>query len=231
MRIKAVMWSHHTMRMDPGAESLYLEARQAYERCLELLPNDGLWHFGYADLLWSYYNTEIYLPTGGDIADAVKAVRELQLSMQLAPNNDRAYDILCWMYYEPGYLSGCGDTCSTDCAFDKFVFLALTATPVPPTPWVMASETPTATTEPSATPVPPTPIPSPKFTDILIIPTTAVVEAPAATVAQPTATVAQPTVTQAAAAPANPPKQICPASLGAIVALVGLVVWGKRRGV
>jgi hypothetical protein len=225
MRIKAVLLSHHTLRMDPGVDSLYSEARQAYERCLELLPKDGLWHFGYADLLWQHYNTQRLMPAGVDPAEAELAVRELQLSMQLAPNNERAYELMCWMYYEPGYLTGCGDTCSFDCPFDQLVFLALTATPVPPTPWLPPDTLVPPVEQPSATSVPPTKQPS-----ATPVQPTLTAEAPAAT-----STSAAPVpATQAALNPTSPPaptttNPLCPGNLGAPLALVGAVGWLKRK--
>jgi tetratricopeptide (TPR) repeat protein len=43
------------LREDPAGIELYALSKDAYEKCLALLPNDPLWHYGYADLLWAHY--------------------------------------------------------------------------------------------------------------------------------------------------------------------------------
>ncbi|MEM5776446.1 MAG: hypothetical protein AAGU05_15690, partial [Anaerolineaceae bacterium] len=42
-------------RWDAGGPQLFELSKAAYEKALELLPNDALWHAGYAELIFDYY--------------------------------------------------------------------------------------------------------------------------------------------------------------------------------
>lgn len=54
------------LREDPDGLELFAASRDAYEKCLALLPNDSLWQYGYADLLWSHYYFDIYFSGKAD---------------------------------------------------------------------------------------------------------------------------------------------------------------------
>lgn len=72
-------------RTDTGGISLYQQSISAYKKALELLPNDALWHFGYADLLlwrsgWGYgFTAEIR-------EEFLEGLYQLHLAYQLDPN-------------------------------------------------------------------------------------------------------------------------------------------------
>lgn len=57
------------LRADSVGREMFQLSREAYEKCLTLLPDDSLWHFGCADLLWS--QSVFYIPT---IANAEKTI-------------------------------------------------------------------------------------------------------------------------------------------------------------
>lgn len=142
---ETIMQSKGYLRTDAGGvESLRL-AREAYEKCLSLLPDDSLWHYGYAELLWAHYYFDIYF-SGQPDADNIlpSTLSHLQTALRIDPNNQRARDLLENISY---YVS---DAVQRDGA--DFIYLGLTATPVPPTPYGgPASETPESQpTEPPA---------------------------------------------------------------------------------
>jgi len=132
----AVMSKHGDPRPDADGQQMLRLSRQAYENCLALLPNDPLWHFGYADLLWSHYYFDIYMPHEPDTEGLLSVIlHELKTSLDLDPNNQRAKDLLTW-------ISGSiPDAVSiSDSGID---YLALTATLTPQTPLLFVTETPT----------------------------------------------------------------------------------------
>lgn len=49
---KKIVYTGRTLRIDQGGVEVYELAKDAYEKCLALLPDDALWHAGYAELLW-----------------------------------------------------------------------------------------------------------------------------------------------------------------------------------
>jgi len=100
-----------------------------------LLPDDALWHYGYADLLWSHYYYFVYM-TGEQDTESLfpRTLTALKTSLELDPNNQRAKDLASWISASiPGSVS------ITDSGYD---FLALTATPIPPRPLLFVTETP-----------------------------------------------------------------------------------------
>ena len=131
---------------DPAGRELFELSRSAYEKCLALLPKDSLWQYGYADLLWSHYYFDIYFMGKEDTQGILPTVlQKLQTALALDPNNQQAKDLLAEISYampDAVLLDG-----------DNFVFLGLTATPIPPTPWAVV-ETPTFV--PAVTSPPPT---------------------------------------------------------------------------
>ena len=154
------------LRSDPGGLSLYQEAVQAYERSLERLPEDSLWHYGYAELLWNQYYWNVYWTDPTDVSVLVPALQHLHTALQLDPANEKARLLLDEISYAvPEYVQNTGSGVD---------LLLLTATPphVTLTPWPTqtpipsATLPPTSTLPPSATPLPATAtsIPAPSAT-------------------------------------------------------------------
>jgi hypothetical protein len=146
------------LREDMGSRTLTDLSTNAYQECLELLPKDALWHYGYADLLWSMYFRDIRFSGKVDSEGLLpRALFELQATLALDPDNPQAIELLQWIESDvPGAMSIDGTS---------YTFLALTATPLPPTPYgnppteanatataalVTAPPTRTAAPEPSA---------------------------------------------------------------------------------
>ncbi len=115
-------------REDAAGPRLIELSRDAYERCLELLPKDPLWHYGYADLLWSEYYWGVRSSGQPDAEGLLpRALSELQSTLRLDPDNPQAIEMLDWIQAEvPGAVQH---------AESGYIFLALTATPLPPTPF------------------------------------------------------------------------------------------------
>ncbi|MBK6647627.1 MAG: hypothetical protein IPG44_18115 [Anaerolineales bacterium] len=145
---EAAMMPKGYLRGDPGGQELNALSRDAYERCLALLPDDPLWHYGYADLLWAQYQYEIYFAGRQDTEGILTTLlSELQTTLALDPNNQLAKDLLLEIHYQIPQAVQQNDDGS-------FTLLGLTATPVPPTPWGgFATETALPSTpEPAAPP-------------------------------------------------------------------------------
>ena len=68
-------------RTDAGGEELYQLSVDAYQKCLALLPNDALWHAGFAELL------ALHADSNKKSADADRANDEINTALQLAPNH------------------------------------------------------------------------------------------------------------------------------------------------
>jgi hypothetical protein len=131
-------------REDQGGLQLYELSKAAYEKAVTLLPKDGLWHAGYAELLLVKH---IFMSTsqkGPYPPDLQRGLEELDLAYQLAPKEAKVMDMLD--------LARNLDliTFNSD---GSPVFISLTATPLPPSPTVYVPQTPPAeSTAPSATP-------------------------------------------------------------------------------
>jgi hypothetical protein len=124
------------LREDAGGQELYGLSVQAYENALSHLPKDAAWHYGFADLLWARFAWDLYFQ-GGEEAQRtlVRALEELDTSLQLNPNDERAINLADDMYYwVPEYV---------DRLDGKYTFIALTVTPELPTLTPYPSETPT----------------------------------------------------------------------------------------
>lgn len=137
--------SHGELRADSAGRAMFELSKDSYEKCLALLPNDSLWHYGYAELLWAHYYFDLYWTSQADVEGILPTVlSELQTVLALDPNNQRAKDLLAEISYAmPDAVRMEGDT---------FVLLGLTATPIPPTPYLLPSETPLPTLTEAATP-------------------------------------------------------------------------------
>jgi hypothetical protein len=69
------------LRSDPGGEELYQLSLDAYQKCLALLPDDPVWHAGFAELL------AIHADSNKQGTDADRANEEINTALQLAPNH------------------------------------------------------------------------------------------------------------------------------------------------
>ncbi len=129
-----VRMSKGYLRVDAVGREMFQLSRDAYEKCLALLPDDSLWHFGYADLLWSHYYFDIYAASRADSEGILSIIlSHLQTALVIDPNNQQARDLLTEISYSvPEAVQVDGN---------DFVYLGLTATPIPPTPWVYPAET------------------------------------------------------------------------------------------
>jgi hypothetical protein len=133
------------LRRDAVGREMYALSRDAYERCLTLLPKDSLWHAGYADLLWSHYLFDIYFAGEADTEGVMpRLLSELKIALELDPNNQIARELL-----DSISMSVPDVVQKTGAGYD---FLALTATPIPPTSFSVATETQIVDTpQPTAT--------------------------------------------------------------------------------
>jgi len=136
------------LRQDPGGREMFRLSREAYEKCLVLLPNDSLWHYGYADLLWIYFYTDVQYSVGADTEGILPLIlTHLETALRLDPDNQKARDLLLEISYS---VRG-----SVQVDGDNFLYLGLTATPILPTPYVYRTETsvpsPTIISPPTAT--------------------------------------------------------------------------------
>jgi hypothetical protein len=130
-------------REDVGGEELYQLSVEAYEKCLELKPNDAQWHAGFADLLASHVMWDYY--TINNDPTTYRALNEMQTALELAPNDPIVQAIAQDMTYKIHE--------GIEQVDNEFVFpwLTQTPTPFPPTMEVIIPEdTPT----PPATPAP-----------------------------------------------------------------------------
>jgi tetratricopeptide (TPR) repeat protein len=137
------------LREDLGGQELYQLSQEAYEQAITLLPNDALWHAGYADLLWTHYYYYEYFSEQPNFSELLHILQLLDHSLTLAPGNSVATELLTSIAYtvpEAVQLDG-----------SRFTIHYLTATPlIPPT----STETP-----PPTEPLSPTPTPTPLLQD------------------------------------------------------------------
>ena len=138
------------LRQDSGGQELYQKSVAAYEQAVTLKPDDALWHFGFADLLWSHYFWHVYWEAGRDLAELERALQHLERTLALDPGNERALTLLAEIQGQiPEAVQLDGQTAT---------FLLLTATPQITLPWdapLEATILPSATAPASAT-APPT---------------------------------------------------------------------------
>lgn len=144
---KELFFYRRGFRQDAGGQELYASSVAAYEKCLSILPNDALWHAGFADLLsiHAFYAMEGGQDTRDEMA---RSMQEIDRAQELAPNDPKVKEIAEKIYYLfPDAIH------QLESGYD---YLWLTATPeflVPtPTP-PEVTITPLPTTEPP----PPTP--------------------------------------------------------------------------
>jgi len=117
------------LRDDPAGREMFDLSKSAYEKCLAALPNDSLWHSGYAELLWAHYYFDLYWDSKADVHKILpRVLSELQTALTLDPHNQHARDLLTEISYSlPNTVK------KTDSG--EFILLGLTATPMMPTPY------------------------------------------------------------------------------------------------
>lgn len=161
---KEMFFFRRDFRHDAGGQQLYPLSVEAYEKAVTLLPDDALWHAGFADLLavHAYYSS-----WGGEdtTTETLRSMQEIDRALELSPNDAKVKEIaekIYWLFPDGVELLESG-----------YDFLWLTATPIAETPTAIpASPTetleatsiavftetaiPTKEAAPNPTPVPPT---------------------------------------------------------------------------
>lgn len=110
------------VREDAGAHELYQLGVEAYEQTLALLPQDALWHVGFADLLaqHAYFGALAWLGGirgGADAgrtleqiqADAGRAIQEMRTAQAIAPEDPKVLEIaeqIEWLFPDSGAWTG-----------------------------------------------------------------------------------------------------------------------------
>jgi len=180
------------IRMDSVTEEIYARAVDAYGHATTLLPDDPLWHAGFAELLFLHVYWVDYMGNWDypldDLSDLTRAVDEVRRSLAIDPENELALDILERVNFAfPDAVRIIDGEVSypilTSTAGFTYTFQQSTATPAPTftprptaTPRVAASHTPNPTVDNSSpvdaggqTSVPPTlttpPVSSPSAPD------------------------------------------------------------------
>lgn len=126
---KEIFLMNKGYRSDAGGEELYRLSVEAYEKCLDLLPNDAQWHAGFAHLLAerAYWDSFMSAPT----PEVYRALEEIRVALELAPNDpvvQEVADNIAYMFPD-------GIT-KNESGYD-FPWLTATPTPLPPTPTIV----------------------------------------------------------------------------------------------
>jgi len=171
---KEMYFFRRGFRHDAGGRQLFQLSIAAYEKVVTLLPDDALWHAGFADLLavHAYYASQ----EGQDATtDILRSMQEIHRALELSPNDPKVKEIAEEIYFFfPNAIV------QLESGYD---FLWLTATPVFATPTLVLVEStstpepvpasPTATSVPTTTLTPissPTPANNPICGTALIVP-------------------------------------------------------------
>jgi hypothetical protein len=125
MAAKHVFFMGKGYRTDPGGEELFSRSVEAYEKCLALKPQDAQWHAGFADLLSERADWDSF--SNGVTQDAIRAIQEIQIALQLAPKDPIVLEIA----ENISYLFS-GSMVQTNGIYD-FPWLTQTPTPFPAT--------------------------------------------------------------------------------------------------
>ena len=144
---------------DPGAQMVFEDAKLGYEMALNLSPDDALWHAGYAELL-GYYAWWADMEGMDTRQEAVQAISEIKLALELAPSDATVQQIASEiLYYFPDGITRNGNLYDypwlTATPILPAVSLATDATPAPgetAATIITATQTPFAEVQPSATP-------------------------------------------------------------------------------
>ena len=140
---KEIFFFRRGFRHDAGGQELYQLSVDAYEKAVALLPDDGLWHAGFADLLSTH---AYYASWEGEDAtsETIRSMQEIDLALGLAPNDPKVKEVAEKIYnFFPGAVE------LLEIGYD---FLWLTATPVVDTPTDVPA-LPTSTLQPTPMPV------------------------------------------------------------------------------
>lgn len=139
---KEIFFFRRGFRHDAGGQELYRLSVEAYEKAVTLLPNDGLWHAGFADLLAIH---AYYVSWEGEdaTAEALRSMQEIDIALGLAPNDPKVKEIAEKIYF---FFPD-----AVDLLESGYDFLWLTATPLPPPPTVVPASEPTRTPEATST--------------------------------------------------------------------------------
>jgi tetratricopeptide (TPR) repeat protein len=195
-------------RSDAGGQELHQMSVQAYEKAVDLRPNDAAWHAGFADLLWGHYYYEQYFLDQPDHGEMLRALQELDRALAIDPRQARAQEILLDISFAVPEAVARQE--------EGFTISWLTATPTN-----RPSATP-ETVEPTQLAPSITPAPSATATSVPVTPTV-LRETPT----QPQTSPAQVTLT--------PPENIPQAGRGgglcggAALLPLGVIVWASRR--
>ncbi|HNB51236.1 MAG TPA: hypothetical protein PK530_04815, partial [Anaerolineales bacterium] len=122
---------------DDLEKDIYFLSKDAYEKAVELLPNDADWHYGFADLLcryaeWNSYSNKTLRE------DWVACIQQVKFALDIKPSHEAANELLQNLYQYPP-----ADTELVDLSGPEPIYLILTPQP-----------TETATPIPSNTPIP-----------------------------------------------------------------------------
>ncbi len=120
-------WRGAGIDLDPGAQKLYQQSLEAYDKAVTLLPKDALWHAGYADLL-AYHAVWAGIEGADTTDEALHAIREIHTALDLAPMDAKVQEIaggIAWSF--PDGMKRNGDI------YD-YPWLTATPTPLPRTP-------------------------------------------------------------------------------------------------
>ena len=140
-----ILMRHGNLRTDPAGQSMFELSRSAYETCLGILPNDPLWLYGSAELLWAHYYFDFYMMGQPDTQNLLATtLTRLNSALEIDPNLQVAKDKLEEISYSiPEAVQKNED--------GSFALIGLTATPAPlvwkvnVTPTIPPVPTPTAT--------------------------------------------------------------------------------------
>jgi tetratricopeptide (TPR) repeat protein len=112
-------------RDDPGGEELFRLSLEAYEKALELLPNDPLWHAGLGDLLYWKYDWYVTPKNEENRAGFLRGLKEFQIAYELDPDDPYILNYIDDRYVYEGMVDFDGE---------EFIFTWLDQTPtLPPT--------------------------------------------------------------------------------------------------
>ena len=155
---KEIFFLRKDYRRDTGGLELYNLSVQAYEKAVSRLPNDALWHAGFADLLAAHACFASYenIDTSPEF---IRGLQEIRTALTISPRDPKVLEIADNLYYffPDGAIKRDGDV------FD-FIWLTTTPTPQVPTATVeftpVQTESPPAPVMPSLTPPPVAPTPN-----------------------------------------------------------------------
>jgi tetratricopeptide (TPR) repeat protein len=142
---KEILFYGKGMRGGQVGAEIFGESDSAYSRCLELLPEDSLWHAGYAELLLNYYIWNASLQDANH-PSLIKAMDEVHRALELDPNNELALELAQRLVWEAP------DGAVVEKDDGTYDFFYLTATPALPSGPEPAPVIPTETSAPTWTP-------------------------------------------------------------------------------